>query len=415
VPLYMAFLNSNYLKLKGGYLFPEVSRRVKEFCNSHPDVCLIWCGIGDVTESLPLVACSAFHRAVDELGNGETFRGYGPEQGYRFLRRAIVENDYRSRGIHLDEDEIFISDGSKCDCANILDIFGDQNRIAITDPVYPVYVDTNVMAGHTGAVDALGMRYEGLVYLPCTEANWFIPDIPTKRVDLIYLCCPNNPTGAAATYQQLSMWVEYAVRHRAIIFFDAAYEAYITDSTLPHSIYEIPGAKKCAIEFRSFSKNGGFTGVRCAFTVLPKELEADTGTGECRALHPLWNRRFSTKFNGVGYAVQRAAEALYSPEGKVQVHELVSHYMGNARILREALHGSRLSVFGGINAPYIWVRGPHGVSSWQAFDHILKEANIVVTPGSGFGKYGEGYFRVSAFSSRQNALEAAQRFKRLKW
>ncbi|QQY09789.1 MAG: LL-diaminopimelate aminotransferase [Candidatus Xiphinematobacter sp.] len=411
----MAFLNSNYLKLREGYLFPEVSRRIKAFLGSCPGTHLIWCGIGDVTEALPLAARSAFHKAVDELGSGKTFRGYGPEQGYQFLRRTIVESDYQSRGIHLDEDEIFISDGSKCDCANILDIFGDQNRVAITDPVYPVYVDTNVMAGHTGAAETSGVRYAGLVYLPCTEANGFIPDLPTEPVDLIYLCCPNNPTGAAATYQQLSMWVEYAVKHRAIIFFDAAYEAYISDSALPHSIYEIPAAKRCAIEFRSFSKSGGFTGVRCAFTVLPKELEADTGTGECKALHSLWNRRFSTKFNGVGYAVQRAAEALYSPEGKVQVRELVSHYMGNACILRKALQGPQMTVFGGVNAPYIWVRAPHGVSSWQAFDYILKEKNIVVTPGSGFGRQGEGYFRVSAFGSRQNALEAARRFKSLRW
>jgi len=411
----MAFLNSSYMKLRGRYLFPEVSRRVRAFLDSHPEAPLIWCGIGDVTEALPLVARNAFHKAVDELGSRKTFRGYGPEQGYQFLRNAIVEGDYRSRGIHLDEEEIFISDGSKCDCANILDIFADRNRIAITDPVYPVYVDTNVMAGHTGAADALGMHYEGLTYLPCTEENGFFPDIPTKPVDLIYLCCPNNPTGASATYQQLSMWVEYATQHRAVIFFDAAYEAYIADPVLPHSIYEIPGAKRCAVEFRSFSKSGGFTGVRCAFTVLPKELEADTGTGEYIALHPLWNRRFSTKFNGVGYAVQRAAEALYSPAGKVQVHGLVSHYMGNARILLEALRDSQLSVFGGVNAPYIWVRGPHGVSSWQAFDHILKEANIVVTPGSGFGKHGEGYFRVSAFGSRKNAAEAARRFKDLRW
>ena len=411
----MAFLNANYLKLKGGYLFPEVNRRVKEFCKLRPDARLIQCGIGDVTEPLPFAARSAFHKAIDELGDRDTFRGYGPEQGYQFLRHAIADNDYRCRGIHIDEDEIFISDGSKCDCANILDIFGYKNRIAIMDPVYPVYVDTNVMAGHTGVADHLGMHYEGLNYLPCTEENGFIPDIPTQPVDLIYLCFPNNPTGASATHQQLTMWVEYAVQHRAIILFDAAYEGYITDASLPHSIYEIPNAKKCAVEFRSFSKNGGFTGVRCAFTILPKEVEADIGTGERRALHPLWRRRFNTKFNGVGYAVQRAAEALYSHEGKTQVHELVSYYLSNAYILREALSPPQFSVFGGVNAPYIWVRGPCGLSSWQIFDHLLKEINIVVTPGSGFGKYGEGYFRVSAFNRRANILEAAQRFKHLKW
>lgn len=411
----MAFLNTNYLKLRGEYLFPEINRRVKEFCANRPNVQLIQCGIGDITEPLPFAARSALHKAVDELGDRKTFRGYGPGKGYQFLRSAIAENDYRCRGILIDEEEIFISDGSKCDCANILDIFGHQNRIAIMDPVYPVYVDTNVMAGHTGEADRVGI-YEGLHYLPCTEENGFIPKVPAHPVDLLYLCFPNNPTGASANYQQLSMWVEYALQHRAIIFFDAAYEAYITDTALPHSIYEIPGAKKCAIEFRSFSKNGGFTGVRCAFTVLPKEVEADIGNGEYRALHPLWQRRCNTKFNGVGYATQRAAEALYSDEGKAQIFSLVSHYLRNAHILRDAINSTpQLSVFGGVNSPYIWVRGPRELPSWKVFDHILREINVVVTPGSGFGMHGEGYFRVSAFNSRSNILEAARRFTQLKW
>lgn len=410
----MAFLNANYLLLKAGYLFPEVGRRVKTFCDVHPNASkrLIRCGIGDVTEPIPSVAREAMHQAVAELGHRETFHGYGPEQGYEFLRHAIAKNDYRRRGISVGDDEIFVSDGSKCDCSNILDIFGHQNRIAVMDPVYPVYVDTNVMAGHTGDSSTTG-EYGGLIYLRCTAENGFVPEVPEQPIDLIYLCYPNNPTGAIATRQQLEKWVEYALKHKAIILFDAAYEAYIVDANVPHSIYEIPGARKCAIEFRSFSKNGGFTGVRCAFTVLPKELEADTGTGEFKPLHALWNRRFSTKFNGVGYPVQRAAEALYSPDGKNQVAELIQHYRGNARILREALTG--LPVFGGINAPYLWVRGPQGRSSWELFDYILAEANVVVTPGSGFGQAGEGYFRVSAFNSRANAEEVAKRLQNLTW
>ncbi len=412
----MAFLNAHYLKLKAGYLFPEINRRVKAFCDAHPGALphLIRCGIGDVTEPLPLAAREALHKAVDELGHRDTFHGYGPEQGYPFLRHTIAENDYRNRGISVEDDEIFVSDGSKCDCGNILDIFGHQNRIAVMDPVYPVYVDTNVMAGHTGDLKGTA-EYSGLFYLACTSENGFVPEIPKQPVDIIYLCYPNNPTGTVATREQLTTWVEYALAHRAIILFDAAYEAYITDPAIPHSIYEIPGARKCAIEFRSFSKNGGFTGVRCAFTILPKELEADTGTGEFRPLHPLWNRRFSTKFNGVGYPVQRAAEALYSPEGKTQVADLIQHYMGNAHILREAVAACGLPVFGGINAPYLWVRGPKGGSSWELFDRILEEANVVITPGSGFGEAGEGYFRISAFNSRSNAKEVAKRLQRISW
>jgi LL-diaminopimelate aminotransferase len=412
----MAHLNSHYLKLKAGYLFPEIGRRVKAFAEANPGRAarLIRCGIGDVTEPLPAAAREAMHAAVDDLGQRETFRGYGPEQGYDFLRHAIAEFDYRSRGIEVSDGEIFVSDGSKCDCANILDIFGDNNRIAVMDPVYPVYVDTNVMAGHTGPPEETGV-YSGLLYLPCAPENDFMPEVPAEPLDLIYLCSPNNPTGAVATRKRLIEWVEFALRHEAIILYDAAYEAYISQPGIPHSIYEIPGARKCAVEFRSFSKNGGFTGVRCAFTVMPKELECRAGSGKMLPLHPLWNRRFSTKFNGVSYVTQRGAEALYSHEGKAQVSALISHYMENARILREAVSQSGLAVYGGVNAPYIWVRGPNGATSWEIFNRLLHEANIVVTPGSGFGRSGEGYFRISAFNSRTNAEEAARRFSAISW
>ena len=412
----MATLNSNYLKLKAGYLFPEIARRVKAFADSHPAGAarLIRCGIGDVTEPLPLAVRKAMHLAVDEMGVRESFRGYGPEQGYPFLRAAIAANDYRARGIDVEDDEIFVSDGSKCDCGNILDIFGDDNRIAVMDPVYPVYVDTNVMAGHTGEGDDSGL-YQGLIYLPCTAANGFVPQLPDGRADIIYLCYPNNPTGATATRAQLAEWVDYALANNSIILFDAAYEAYIRDADVPHSIYEIPGARRCAIEFRSFSKNGGFTGVRCAFTVVPKELECQTASGESRPLHPLWNRRFSTKFNGVGYVTQRAAEALYSDEGRSEVEALIDLYMGNAEILRTAAEACGLEAFGGTNAPYIWVRGPEGLTSWQIFDKVLHGADVVVTPGSGFGPAGEGYFRISAFNSRSNVEEVARRLAALDW
>ena len=412
----MAYLNDNYLKLKAGYLFPEIGRRVKAFCESNAQAAqrLIRCGIGDVTEPLPPAVIAAMHRAVDEMAQRETFRGYGPEQGYEFLRAAIAQNDFRDRGLDVADDEIFVSDGSKCDCGNILDILGHQNKIAISDPVYPVYVDTNVMAGHTGAANEAG-AYAKLVYLPCRAGNGFIPEPPKRHVDLIYLCSPNNPTGAAATREQLTAWVNYAREHKAVILFDAAYEAYITDPALPHSIYEVPGARECAIEFRSFSKNGGFTGTRCAFIVVPKSLNARTKGGESKPLHPLWSRRMSTKFNGVSYIVQRGAEALYSLEGKQQVRALIEHYMGNAQVLREGARKARLKVFGGVNAPYIWVRTPKAITSWQAFDRILNEANVVITPGSGFGSKGEGYFRISAFNSRANAEEVAHRLQELKW
>lgn len=406
----MAFLNDNYLKLRAGYLFPEIARRVKSFCDTHPDAAarVIRCGIGDVTEPLPSAVVQAMHAAVDEMSRRETFHGYGPEQGYDFLRHAIAENDYRAHGMEIADDEIFVSDGSKCDCGNILDIFGHENVIAVMDPVYPVYVDTNVMAGHTGPAGELG-GYEGLVYLPCTPANGFVPEIPRQKVDIVYLCYPNNPTGATATREQLAAWVAYARAHETVILYDAAYEAYISDPSVPHSIFEIPGARECAIEFRSFSKNGGFTGTRCAFTVVPKSLTARDLKGDMRPLHPLWQRRMTTKFNGVSYPVQRAAAALYTPAGREQVKALIEHYMGNARILREACAGIGLEVFGGVNAPYIWVGTPPAIGSWDMFDLMLEEANVVITPGAGFGSNGEGFFRISAFNSRANAEEAARR------
>ena len=411
----MAFLNENYLKLQAGYLFPEIARRVREFCDAHPEDAkrLIRCGIGDVTEPLPRAAVEAMRRAADELGKRETFRGYGPEQGYDFLRSSIAQHDYRDRNINIADDEIFVSDGSKCDCGYILDIFGDENKIAITDPVYPVYVDTNVMAGHTGPARPDG-GYEGVLYLPCLAKNNFVPEPPQEQADLVYLCFPNNPTGAVASRQQLTKWVEYAHQHAAILLFDAAYEAYISQPEIPHSIFEIPGARECAIEFRSFSKRGGFTGVRCGFTVMPKSLLAQRSNGQRLPLHALWHRRWSTKANSVSYPVQRAAAALYTAEGREQVRWLIQHYMGNARILREAVERAGLRVYGGVNAPYIWVKTPEDVTSWQMFDRLLNELNVVITPGSGFGAQGEGYFRISAFNSRENAEEVARRLEKLR-
>ncbi len=408
----MAYLNENYLKLQAGYLFPEIARRVREFCEKNPEATkkLIRCGIGDVTEPLPQAAVDAMKGAVEELGHRETFRGYGPEQGYEFLRSTIAQHDYRDRKIDIADDEIFISDGSKCDCGYILDILGDQNKVAITDPVYPVYVDTNVMAGHTGPMKKDG-SYEGIVYLPCTPENNFVPDPPKEHVDLVYLCFPNNPTGAVASREQLGRWVAYAREHEAILLFDAAYEAYISQPELPHSIFEIDGARECAIELRSFSKTGGFTGVRCGFTVVPKTLLAQTEGGKKLPLHPLWHRRWSTKANSVSYPVQRGAAALYSPEGRKQVRALIDHYMGNAKILRDACIKIDMKVFGGVNAPYIWVKTPDGLTSWQIFDRMLRELNVVITPGNGFGAQGEGYFRISAFNCRENAAEVARRFQ----
>lgn len=411
----MAFLNENYLKLQAGYLFPEIGRRVREFCEQNPAAAddVIRCGVGDVTEPLPAAAIAAMHAAVEELGHRETFRGYGHEQGYDFIRSKIAQHDYRNRGIDIADDEIFLSDGSKCDYGYILDILGNQNTVAITDPVYPVYVDTNVMAGHTGAAQRDG-RYAGIVYLPCTAKNNFVAEAPSEHADLVYLCFPNNPTGAVASREELARWVDYAREHNALLLYDAAYEAYISDPAIPHSIFEIPGALECAVEFRSFSKTGGFTGVRCGFTVMPKTVLAQTADGRSLPLHPLWHRRWSTKANSVSYPVQRGAEALYGEEGRAQVRELVEHYMGNARILGDAARDAGLTVYGGTNAPYIWVRTPTGLTSWQMFDRMLNDLHVVITPGSGFGSCGEGYFRISAFNSRQNAIEVARRLRALR-
>ena len=409
----MALANAHYLKLKAGYLFPEIARRVRAFTEAHPQARVIRLGIGDVTRPLVPAVVEAFHRAVDEMARPETFRGYGPEQGYDFLIEVIRERVYRPLGVELKASEIFVSDGSKCDTANILDIFALENRVAICDPVYPVYNDTNVMVGRTGPADERGY-YQGLVYLPCTEENGFIPDLPPEPVDLIYLCFPNNPTGAVATREQLRRWVEYALEHGAVILFDAAYEAFITQPGLPRSIYEIPGAERCAIEFRSFSKTAGFTGVRCAFTVVPEALEAKTPDGGRASLNRLWHRRQSTKFNGVSYPVQRAAAAVYSDGGWAQVREVIAYYMENARIIREGLAAAGIACYGGVNAPYIWLKTPEGLSSWDFFDRLLEECHVVGTPGSGFGPSGEGYFRLSAFGDRENVEEAVDRI-RTRW
>jgi LL-diaminopimelate aminotransferase len=407
----MARINEHYQKLKAGYLFPEIGRRVTRFCAENPAAKVIRLGIGDVTEPLPPAIVAAWHKAVDEMAQRATFRGYGPEQGYDFLRQAIVDNDYKARGAAVELDEIFISDGSKCDTGNILEIFGPENKVAITDPVYPVYVDTNVMAGRTGAADDMG-RFAGLVYIPATAESNFVPALPAERVDLIYLCYPNNPTGMTASREELQKWVDYARANNSIILYDAAYEAYITDSSIPHSIFEIPGAREVAIEFRSFSKTAGFTGVRCAFTVVPKSLMGTNARGEKVAVHGLWNRRQTTKFNGVSYPVQRAAEAIYSEAGRPQVRSIIEFYLTNARLIREGIAATGLKVYGGVNAPYVWVKTPAGESSWDFFDRLLKQAHLVGTPGSGFGPSGEGYFRLSAFNSRENVEEAVRRFRK---
>jgi LL-diaminopimelate aminotransferase len=404
----MATINDNYLKLKAGYLFPEIARRVNAFAEAHPDAPIIKLGIGDVTEPLPEACRTAMVKAVEDMGDLNSFKGYGPEQGYPWLREKIAQHDFQSRGCDIDPSEIFISDGSKCDCGNILDIFGKDNSIAVTDPVYPVYVDTNVMAGHTGPAKENG-EYEGLVYLPINAENDFTASIPNEKVDLIYLCFPNNPTGAVATKEHLQAWVNYARAHGSIILFDAAYEAFITDPSIPHSIYEIDGARDCAIEFRSFSKNAGFTGTRCALTVVPKSLKGKAADGSDVELHRLWNRRQSTKFNGVSYIVQRGAEAVYSEAGQQQTKELINFYLENARIIREKLTAAGIAVYGGVNAPYVWLKTPKGLSSWDFFDKLLQSCYVVGTPGSGFGAAGEGYFRISAFNSRENVNEAMKR------
>ncbi len=404
----MASINEHYLKLKAGYLFPEISRRVSAFAERHPEAEIIKLGIGDVTEPLPPACVEAMRKAVEEQGDRETFHGYGPEQGYGWLREKIAAHDFQARGCEIAADEVFISDGSKCDTGNILDIFGRDNRIAVTDPVYPVYVDTNVMAGNTGPALPTG-RYEGLDYLPLTVENDFQTAIPAEHIDLVYLCFPNNPTGATATRQHLADWVAYANEHGSILLFDAAYEAYIRDPEIPHSIYEIEGARSCAIEFRSFSKNAGFTGTRCAFTVVPHDLTVTASDGREVKLHALWNRRQSTKFNGGSYIVQRGAEAVYSEEGQRQVRALTDFYLENARIIREKMSEAGLGVYGGVHSPYVWVRAPEGMGSWDLFDKLLAEAHVVGTPGSGFGAAGEGYFRISSFNSRANVERAMER------
>ena len=408
----MAFINENYLKLQAGYLFPEIGLRVREFIAANPDKKVIKMGIGDVTRPLVPSVIKAFHEGVDEMAKSETFKGYGPEQGYAFLREAIVENSYRSRGVDISSDDIFISDGSKCDTGNIQEIFGNENKIAICDPVYPVYADTTVMAGKTGIYQPNGY-YEGIIYMPCTKENGFIPELPNEVPDLIFLCYPNNPTGTVASKKELKKWVDFAIKNKSIILYDAAYEAFIRDNEIPHSIYEIEGAKKVAIEFRSFSKTAGFTGTRCAYTVIPQELVAYDSGGNAHPVKKLWNRRHSTKFNGVSYPVQKAAAAIFTEEGKKEIADVISYYMENARIMKESLQTAGYEVFGGENAPYIWVKTKNDMKSWDFFDKLLNDANVVGTPGSGFGPSGEGYFRFSAFADRENVLEATERIKKL--
>jgi LL-diaminopimelate aminotransferase len=401
----MIRINESYPRLVASYLFSEVAKRVEAFQKAHPDRSIIRLGIGDVTLPLSPAVLSAFHAAVDEMGSAATFRGYGPDLGYDFLRTAIADTDYRARGAEIAPDEIIVSDGSKCDTANIQELFAGDLRIAVPDPVYPVYVDTNVMAGRTGPFR--DGRYSGLIYLDCTEDNGFVPDIPRTRVDLIYLCFPNNPTGATISREQLAGWVEYARRSRALILFDAAYVAYIRDPSLPQSIFEIPGARECAIEFRSFSKTAGFTGTRCAFTVIPKQCMAWDAAGTAHSLHALWSRRQATKFNGVSFPVQRAAAAVYTPQGMKETRALCDYYLGNAKIIRERLAAMGFPCTGGVNSPYIWAKTP--MDSWMFFDALLDSAGVVVTPGSGFGTSGEGYVRVSAFNDRAKVEQAMEK------
>lgn len=408
----MIRVNEHYLKLQAGYLFPEIGRRVSAFAAQNPKANIIRMGIGDVTEPLVPAVVEAMHKAVDEMGGRVTLKGYGPEQGYDFLRQAILDNDYKSRGVELAIDEIFVSDGSKCDTGNIQEIFGLDNTIAVTDPVYPVYVDTNVMAGRTGGGTGNG-QYAGIVYMPCTPANRFVPQFPSKPVDMIYLCYPNNPTGAVATRQQLSQWVDYARQNKAVILFDAAYETYISDPSIPHSIYEVPGARQVAIEFRSFSKTAGFTGLRCAFTVVPKDLVAYTADGGAVPLNPLWNRRHCTKFNGASFVSQAAAAAVYTPAGKQQSRQIIELYMQNATAIRQSLTKLGYEIYGGVNAPYVWIRTKNGMGSWEFFDVLLRKIHVVATPGAGFGSSGEGFMRLSAFNRPEKVKEAMERFASL--
>ena len=404
-------INENYQKLPGSYLFSTIAKKVNAFKVSHPKTDLIRLGIGDVTRPLPQTSIEAMHKAVDELANKETFHGYGPEQGYDFLIDAVIRNDYAPRGVHLEPGEVFISDGAKSDTGNIGDILRHDNSIGVTDPIYPVYIDSNVMCGRAGILE--DGRWSNVVYLPCLSENNFVPEIPDRRIDILYLCYPNNPTGTVISKAELKKWVNYALENDTLILYDAAYEAYIQDPDIPHSIYEIKGAKKVAIEFRSFSKTAGFTGVRCGYTVVPKELTAATLEGERIPLNRMWNRRQCTKFNGTSYITQRGAEAIYTPEGKKQVKAIIQYYMANARIMKEALESTGLKVFGGENAPYLWVKAPGEVSSWKFFEQMLYEANVVGTPGVGFGPSGEGYIRLTAFGERADCEEAMKRIR--KW
>lgn len=409
----MAKINQNFLNLQGSYLFSEIAKRRTKFIQDNPNAQIISLGIGDVTRALPEAVTKAMHAAVDELATVSAFRGYGPEQGYDFLINAIIEHDYKARGIELATNEVFVSDGSKCDVGNIQEIFSQDAVIAVQDPVYPVYVDTNVMAGRSGAFSRETNRYENIVYLPCNAENNFKPSLPDRKVDLIYLCYPNNPTGMTLTKDELKVWVDYAKANDAIILFDSAYEAYIQEKDVPHSIYEIEGAKDVAIEFRSFSKTAGFTGVRCAYTIVPRNVKAKDEYGNEVTVADLWNRRHTTKFNGVSYVTQRGAEAIYSPEGKAQIATIVDYYMSNAAVIRDGLKSLGLTVYGGVNAPYIWLQAPNGLDSWAFFDKLLSEANIVGTPGVGFGQSGQGYFRLTAFGSRENTEKAVERITKL--
>jgi len=407
----VARINDHYLKLAAGYLFPEIGRRVAAFQNANPSARVIRLGIGDVVLPLGPVVRGAMQRAIDELGTEQGFRGYPPDQGYPFLREAIAAGDFAARGVAIRPDEIFVSDGSKCDSGNIQEIFAADARVAVPDPVYPVYVDTNVMAGRTGSTDAHG-RYAGIVYLPCSAKSGFLPELPSEPVDVVYLCFPNNPTGAVASRSVLETWVAWAREHEAVLLFDAAYEAYITDPEIPHSIFEIPGARECAIEFRSFSKNAGFTGLRCGYVVVPRELMGRDAKGNPVDLHRLWARRHGTKFNGASYPVQDGAAAIYTEEGRAEARRAIEYYQENARLIRESLGAVGLSVFGAVNAPYAWLETPDDLDSWTFFDRLLNEAHVVGTPGAGFGSCGEGYLRLSAFGKREQVEEAIQRIQR---
>ena len=401
-------INENYLKLPGNYLFSTIAKKVKAFQEAHPDRQVIRLGIGDVTQPLSKTVIDALHSAVDEMASAETFRGYAPDLGYEFLRRAIAENDYAARGCRIDPDEIFVSDGAKCDSGNIQELFDTECTIAVCDPVYPVYVDSNVMAGRTGTYDPETGTWSRVVYMPCTEENGFVADLPKERADLIYLCFPNNPTGSAITKDALQKWVDYANEQESIIIYDAAYEAYISEENIPHSIYECENARTCAIELRSFSKNAGFTGTRLGFTVIPTDIRC----GEA-SIHDMWARRHGTKYNGAPYIVQKAGEACYTESGKAEIRELVAYYMENARMIRTALNDMGYTAFGGVNAPYIWLKTPNGMKSWEFFDYLLDHANVVGTPGSGFGPHGEGYFRLTAFGTHENTQAALDRIRSL--